>query len=165
MNYNHPVKYALMPIIRKVGKKEGLYGLENIYHTDCYIVSKCYVIEEKRINPQQSSYEVFFPFMEKDSWDWKRTYPVYNSINGECINSFQTNQVFDTFEEASIIKDEKNDVIKREQYRNRFLSRVEEIALEKKFDAKMDYYNMLETVMSIETNDMIVDDCTKTNQK
>ena len=67
--------------------------------------------------------------------------------------------------EALPLKNTKNDEIKKRQYYCRFLSVKEVKELEKKFDDKMNYYNLLEQIMGYETADLIKQDNTKVYQK
>ena len=165
MSTNYPIKYCLYPMIEKVGKNKDIGG----YDVSCYIVSKCYLIgEEKKYTSDGNTkmyYDVVFPFRENENKEWFRDVPRINPIVHSCYNSFQVDQVFDTYEEALPLKNTKNDEIKKRQYYCRFLSVKEVKELEKKFDDKMNYYNLLEQIMGYETADLIKQDNTKVYQK
>lgn len=44
----YPITYAVMPITEQVDWYPGLNELEREYGTVAYIISKCYLISEKR---------------------------------------------------------------------------------------------------------------------
>ena len=48
MKNNYPIKYAAMPIYEQTGWTHGLNALERNYDVVAYIVSKCYLISERK---------------------------------------------------------------------------------------------------------------------
>ena len=150
MDKNYTMKYALMPIIKKIGLRDGLYGKENVYDIECFIVSRCYLLDSK------DKYEVVYPFIE-NNYEWKSNRPIYNTINGMCMNSLLVDEVYDSYEDACKVKIIRNEEIKKKQYHNRFLSRVEIKEKEKKFDEKMELYNMLELLLEYESCKLDID--------
>ena len=115
MKNNYPIKYAVIPMIEQVGWENGVCELERKYGTVCYIVSKCYVVEEsKKYNINGTTkieYQVVCPFSEDEYYTWRREEPSYNLVHGHCTNSVITDALFDNLEEAKNAKNQKNDDI------------------------------------------------------
>lgn len=106
--FDYPIKYAVMPI------EENIYyswnEKEKGQRTVCYIVSKCYVINENKMvteNQEKTMYEIAFPYQKTEYNIFSRIYP--NDFDDNTISL--TNELFDTFEEAKILADEKNNEI------------------------------------------------------
>ncbi len=113
----YPIKYAIMQIEEQVGWHIGLNQLERENGVVANIVSKCYVISEKKSFLSDGSckvlYEVVFPYakggigIKVDSGD---SIPEFN-IYSQCINSISVDQLFDSFEDASVVADKLNEDI------------------------------------------------------
>lgn len=92
IEYNYPIRYAIMPYNEHVGYVLGTN--KKIYDVTGYIASKCYVLS-KKINyledgSSEKEYEVVFPYQKKELW--KIEYPSRNSII--------VTDLYDSFEDA-----------------------------------------------------------------
>lgn len=105
----YPVKYAIMPVLGQVGWTVGLHQMERQYDVVAYIVSKAYITSETIKYYSDGSrkilYNVVFPYND-NNLDTK-ILPKYN-INGDCTNSVEVSNVFDTYEEALQSRDLEN---------------------------------------------------------
>ena len=163
MKNNYPIKYALIPITKQVGRSHGLNESKKEYGTICYIISKCYLIDEiKKYNINgtcEKKYKVVFPFQEGEYSEWHKEEPSFNLINGQCTNSIQTDNIFDSFDEAKKYKDRKNEDI-LEQH----LVKVAGMVFEKykikykeikdEFNKILSYYNNLQSEILNNTNNL-----------
>lgn len=118
---NYPIKYAVLELKEKGG---WLVGYEDI--TQGFIVSKCYVVESNIIYNADGSYKithkVVFPFTDIASLRISLMNGCQNNIGEKNIPSYDAcnkpypiNEVadlFDSYEEAKIIADEKNEGLK-----------------------------------------------------
>lgn len=111
MKYNYPVKYAAIPIIEQVGWSHGMNELERKYDVACYIVSKCYLINDitkyKENGKSEKEYEVVFPYQKEQYYHWQRAEPSFN-YNHACTNSNFVEKVFDNYEDALDFAIQKN---------------------------------------------------------
>lgn len=159
---NYPVKYAAMPIIEQVGWTHGLNELERNYDVVCYIISKCYLLNDstkyKEDGQVVKDYEVVFPYQRVDYGIWERTIPSFNLYDDDyCTNSNKVDFVFNSYEEALKYTTIKNDELRKKAYV--YLPYSEDIAekiQEKKdeFDDKLSKYKMLEQHIFFHTNDL-----------
>lgn len=105
MKNNYPIKYALMPLYEKTGWIRGLNELEREYNVVFYVVSKCYVLgERKKYNIDGNfhiDYEIVFPYKRDNiqNKEWIRTEPQFN-FDYESTNSVIVNKVFDDYSDA-----------------------------------------------------------------
>lgn len=156
MKNNFPIKYAVMPIMEQTGWSHGLHELVRDYNEVAYIAAKCYLITERKkysINGKTNiSYEVVFPFEKKD-YDWKKIEPEYN-VRGNCCNSIMVDKVFNSFEEALIEAQNKNDELVSDSVRYCDLSKAESKISERKI--RMEYYKSLEQLIEQNTGDLNV---------
>lgn len=128
MRYNYPIKYAAMPIIEQVGWSHGLHELERNYDVVYYIVSKCYLLNDKTKYKEngkiEKEYEVIFPYQKGQYSSWLRAIPEFNIYSNDCTNSCLVEKVFDSYEEALEVVTQKNkklsDKKKREEFNKRF---------------------------------------------
>lgn len=162
MIVNYPIKYALMPIDEQVGWNNGVYGLERNYDTVCYIVSKCYVISEKtKFEPNGDTsieYQVVFPYEYREFNRWKKVLPS-RSVHGIPLNSKTVHNLFDSFEEASLHCDKKNNEIRDGlctyiPYSDDYEEKITNIL--KEFDYRLANYKRLEEAIEVNTNDLKV---------
>ena len=105
MKNNYPIKYALIPMIEQVGWVSGLNELEREYDVVCYIVSKCYLIDEVKKYHLDGSYDISYnvvcPYQRYDSFDtYNIEEPSFNYNSGYCTNSTKVNEIFNSIEEA-----------------------------------------------------------------
>lgn len=118
-NLKYPIKYAIMPLEEQVGWDYG----ERVFDVVAYIVSKCYVIEERKKYLDDGSfeinYEVVFLYARKDNspyYEFEQAVPNW-SIWRKCTNSVFVNELFDSFEEASKVAFKHNTEILRKKMR------------------------------------------------
>lgn len=168
---NFPVKYAALEL-----KIQGNYYTNYEDITVGFIVSKCYVVNEKikhyKTGISEKSYEVVFPykdiynFKNNSSGDYqhhKRQYADYN-FNGECINSDTVSEVFNTYEEAL-------ELARKENYNNKkrlmlYVNSKEEYQKTlKKFQEDLIICQKYEQFIFEKTTDMIVADEVLTKTK
>lgn len=159
----YPIKYAAMPIVSQVGWIPGLNELEREYEVTAYIVSKCYLIKESTIygsdGGKHVSYNVVFPFQRENAATFKRNYPDYNHFNGECHNQISVEKVFDSYEDAASLVQEKNQELFDKNvsflpFDDNFIKKLNEN--KKDFANKMKNWKQLEEKIATETQDMKV---------
>ena len=160
MKNNYPIKYAVIPMIEQVGWLHGMNELEREYGTVCYIVSKCYLVEESKKYKADGSvrvkYHVVCPYQYDEFYEWKRVEPTFNIMHGQCTNDIVVDEVYDSLEDARVSKDEKNQEIFQklfkympyEVYKKRFKE------VESKFNNTLAYYNQLETMIKNNVQDL-----------
>jgi hypothetical protein len=112
---NYPVKYALLPVKTHRKTKNG----EDFFITDCYIVSKAYVMEEHRAYREtgdyNANYKIFFPYVVVANSDGITSYN-----RGEPSDYFNKNYedkafyLYDSYEEALAAKEERNVLVSEE---------------------------------------------------
>lgn len=150
----YPIKYALMPVIEQVGWTNGLHEMEREYDAVAYIVSKAYVISKTikyhSDGTEEYLFNVVFPHTDFSNLDIK-TVPKYN-INGECINSLEVSEVFDTYEEAAQAR-----IIENRKLRSRCYS----VSRAKQFTEELEKYIQVEEFILWNTKDMQVLQTTK----
>ena len=165
MKYNYPIKYAVMPIYGQVS-----FGLDKSIQIVGYIVSKCYIICDKlryfEDGSRKREYEVVFPYQKKDITrrdDWQRVYPEF-TYNNQCKNATEVSEVFDSFEDASNLKDKLNkDILAHSfgfiDYNSNYQNNIKK--LKRIHNEKMDNFKQLEKKIQEETIDMVIRDNTK----
>ena len=160
MKNNYPIKYAVIPMIEQVGWSHGINELEREYGTVCYIVSKCYLVEEsKKYNADGSvrvKYHVVCPYQYDEFYEWNRVEPTFNIMHGQCTNDIVVDEVYDSLEDARVSKDEKN----QEIFQKLFIYMPYEIykkrrkEIESKFNNTLAYYNQLEAMIENNVQDL-----------
>lgn len=168
MKINYPVKYAAMPIIEQVDWSHGLHDLEREYGIVCYIVSKCYLVNEckhyKKNGYVEKEYDVVFPYQHDQFNRWKREIPTYNCMNGYCTNSNKVDEIFDKYEDALNYAKKKNDKICEDSwtylsYSKDFINKVQE--KRDAFNSKLVKYKLLEEQILLNTQDLKVGETKK----
>lgn len=161
MKINYPIKYAVMPIVEQVGWSHGLHEMEREYDVVCYIVSKCYLINDLTKYNENGSvtkeYEVVFPYQSGEFSRWKRVIPTYNLIHGYCINGNKVDKIFDSYEDALKYATDMNKNICEKSWVHLPCSKdIMEKIKEKKdeFDTKLAEYKLLEQQILLHTQDM-----------
>lgn len=150
----YPVKYAVMPIKEQTGWTAGLNELQGRYSIVANIVSKCYVISEKREYLSDGRveivYEVVFPYnIYYDNI--KKEIPQYN-CNYRCSNSVIVTHIFNDFEEALAVAEEKNmDILASNSL---CLSDDESKVRIENHKETIDRYKKIEKIIENETVDM-----------
>ena len=108
MRINYPIKYAVIPITEDVVNSYG--AQERIFV--CYIVSKCYLLEERKKytidGRTEKEYRIVIPYEKHDYNTWRRVEESCNLVGWDCVNSITTDAVYDTIAEARIAKERKN---------------------------------------------------------
>ena len=157
----YPIKYAVMPLT-----KRSDFGIE-IYVN---IVSKCYVISERKVYLEDGTYkyeyEVVFPFLIENEDILERNIPKFNIFSGSCINSTLVYQLFNNFEEASVIANQENkkilnNKIGTEPYDDSFSKRIEKI--KENHQKILSKYKIIEKEIEDYNINMIIDN--KSNSK
>lgn len=152
-----------MPNEEQTGWIPGLHELEREFDVVAYIVSKCYVIREKKEyfsdGTSKIEYEVVFPFAKRTDTQYDEfvpTVPEYN-LYSKCTNSVYVNRLFDSFDEAPGIADKAaKEIIGRivlglpdeQDYQIKLLALKE----------RMDRYRKIEEDMESKTCGMLVGD-------
>ena len=161
MKNNYPIKYAVIPMIEQIGWTPGMHDLEKEYGTVCYIVSKCFVVNETKEYKQNgkavTSYNSVCPFEYRDFDIWKRCEPSFNLIHGHCTNEIITSEIYDTYDEAVVEKNQKNSKLKTNRwvflpYDEKFKEKVDKLNAE--FDETLSFYNQLERMIEKKTSDL-----------
>ena len=108
MRINYPIKYAVIPITEDVVNSNRTH--ERIFV--CYIVSKCYLLEERKKytidGRTEKEYRIVIPYEKHDYNTWRRVEESCNLVGWDCVNSITTDAVYDTIAEARIAKERKN---------------------------------------------------------
>lgn len=162
----YPIRYAIMPIIEETNN-------EIIF----YMVSKCYVISEKKEYLKDGkckiTYEIVFPYFEKMNFpnyienldyfyevnldlfkNMKRIFPEYN-IYKQCSNSTIISQLFSSLDDALYVANKMNEeknsnkrgCIRLDEYYDRNCEK-----LEKKFSVCKE----IEQIIANHTADMLI---------
>lgn len=146
MKKNYPVVYALMPIIEFYRNNQANIMTKNV----CYIISKCYLVGEKTTFKENgkeiTNYEIVFPYQQRDN-EWKYEEPIFNLINDQCVNSYYTDVIFDSYDKAVTYKNQKNKELCEEILFNLPVTEnFQEIVHQKKeeFYDKLNKYELLE---------------------
>ncbi len=160
---NYPVKYAILGIKEQVGWTHGLHELEIEYRVCGYIVSKVYLVGERiKYNSNgtsEKSYQVVFPYPE--IMKMRRELPSYD-VNYQCWNYTNVLQVFEDFEQAKEITNEKNKELRKNCWLTVSFSfsnpnwENEINEKQKKFDNRLQVYKEFEQMILDETADMII---------
>lgn len=162
----YPIKYAIMPIEEQVGWYTGLNQLEREYGVVVNIVSKCYVISEKKTYLSNGTYEILyevvFPYVQEGYTGHKirsgRSIPEFN-IYSQCTNSISVAQLFDSFEDASVVANQLNqDILHHEigclSFDKEFKTNVEKLRI--KHQETLNRYKNFENYVKKETINMEV---------
>ena len=169
MKNNYPIKYASMPIYEQTGWTHGLNTFERNYDIVAYIVSKCYLISERkeygRDGKIKNKYEVVFPYSNSVSNyynEYKRREPEYDCAH-ECSNSITINNIFDTYEKVNEEVQKLNREILNKGFGylsvEKFLEKQQELT--DKHNEKLENYKLLETEIEKNTEDLELDATTK----
>lgn len=153
----YPIKYAVMEMEEQIGWYPGLNELEREYGVVANIVSKCYVIRSQTeyLNDGRSKtkYDVVFPYSNGKDHLVIPEYSFYET----CINATTVDQLFDSFESAKAVADNKNNELINKKIG--CLSFYKD--LKKKLDAlrtehqeKLNRYQKIEDAVEQETSDM-----------
>ena len=114
----YPVKYAILELKERKGWADNYK-----YETVGFIVSKCYVLDSNikyyRDGSQRLSYEVEFPYRNNPDYEisLKHIYEVPNptrDISGYCNTADTVFMLFESYEEALLYADEKNQKLKND---------------------------------------------------
>ena len=160
MKNNYPIKYAVIPMIEQIGWSHGLNELEREYGIVCYIVSKCYLVEEtkkyKADGTVRVKYHVVCPYEYDEYYKWNRVEPTFNIMHGQCTNDIVVDEVYDSLEDARVSKDEKNKKLLHEQFTymsvEEYKKRFKEI--ESEFNNTLAYYTQLEAMIENNVQDL-----------
>ncbi len=161
-NLKYPIKYAVMPIKEQIGWSHGLNELEPEYGVVANIVSKCYVIGERKKyfsdGTFEIKYEVVFLYNKQytNYYDnFKPTIPEFYAYH-ECANSLFVDQIFNSFEEALTIASQLNDKILLQKIAlhldKDFQKKIETI--EKDHQNTLDKYKKIEEMIQQKTSDV-----------
>ena len=167
MKNNYPIKYALMPIYEQVGWIHGLNELEREYGIVCYIVAKCYLIDEVKKYHQDGKeeiiYHVVFPYQKYDFDTYNIEEPRYNFNTGACSNSTKVKLVFDDFYTATNAKEQKNEEILLDELSCLSFEKYEEQVdkIECEYAKRINYYNQLEKMIEKQTSYLQVNNINK----
>ena len=159
MKVNYPVKYTAMPVIEQVGWSHGMHELERESDVVCYIVSKCFLINDttkyEENGQSVKEYEVVFPYQKSEYRTWKRCVPEFNLMSGYCINSNRTKHVFNTYEEALNYVNVKNEELFEKTCV--YLPYFKIKSKKDEFQTKVDKCKLLEFRISKLTEELVVD--------
>lgn len=99
---NYPIKYAVLPLFERKGFKAGVDGVVPNYQISAYIVTKCFVTEERTRyygdGKQVPAYKVVFPFKTYQSLNGMMEVP--DIVDGECTNAWLVHEVFSGYQQA-----------------------------------------------------------------
>ena len=180
---NYPIKYAVLELKEKggwpVGYKDIIRG---------YIVSKCYVMESKisyrSDGTNKVTHKVVFPFTDLERFETSVKNNEYYLGEAEmprydaCNNPYPVNIVddlFDTFEEAKISANEKNEELEAnlllnipssiftEKIKSSFITQYK--ALEKEFKEKLELCYLFEQLLLKKTENMIISEKPSLNKQ
>lgn len=161
---NYPIKYAIQEL--KINK-----GYDSNYEdiTFGFIISKCYVVNQNikyhQDGSQTLTYNVVFPYKDIQTFTYEvltleypfneiKSTPHYSLWNN-CLNDTIVSEIFDTFEEATIYKQQQNNNFKRKIFKQ--LSKISEYdKLLKTFEENQTICNKYEEIILKNSNDMII---------
>jgi len=167
MKNNYPIKYTVIPMIEQVGWSHGMNELEREYGTVYYIVSKCYLIGENKKYSIDGTviteYQVVCPFSKGEFNTWHKDEPSFNLIHGNCTNSIKTDTLFDSFDEAKVVKKQKNEdlLVQKFVYMPIETYKTKHQEIEDEFNKTADYYDKLESEIENRTQDLIAKNLSK----
>ena len=163
---NYPIKYAVLEL-----KKRGGWsvGYEDI--TQGFIVSKCYVVESNIIyhsdGKNKVTHKVVFPFEDISCLEvsimngcqniGEENIPSYDACNRPYPINIVTD-LFDSYEEAKIIADEKNEkcrhslILKVAMENSNWKEKFE--VLKQEFEQRLELCNLFERLVLEATEDM-----------
>lgn len=156
----YPIKYAVLELKTKGGY---LQNYEDI--TVGFIVSKCYVVEQKATYLQNgtsiTSYKVVFPFKDFDNYKYRllrgitpnenEFIPEYN-FYGECSNADIVPDIFDTYEEANELASHEN-----QNKKSKIVAKIVEYdKVLKEFNENLAICQSYEQLISEKTKEMFV---------
>ena len=170
---NYPIVYAVLPMIEQVGWYDGLWEKEREYGPVAYIVSKCYLVGEKKEYKSDGSieleYQVVCPY-EFDDYirDFKSQIPEYNLIRYYCTNCVKVENIYDNLEDAIKDKDAKNEDLLANRFS--YMSYDKLIAIydeaKKEHEEKISKYNEYENkIAELTSNLKVVSNKNKTNSE
>ncbi len=154
----YPIKYAVMPIEEQIGWCNGLHELEREYGVVANIVSKCYVIGERKKYSSDGTieikYEVVFLYNKQNTSYYNEFEPSIPEFNiwSQCTNSVFVNQLFNSFEEALIVANQSNDKIVHHKIMFDFQNEAKKIKTE--HQETLDKYKKIEETIQQETNNV-----------
>ncbi len=162
----YPIKYAVMP----VKENDCSYGkLGQECRVVANIVSKCYVVSEKKLylgdGNYKTLYEVVFPYKKvctEIEVHSEHSIPEFN-IYSECTNSICVNQLFDSYSDTLTVVNKLNEDILYQEigclpYNDEFESNVGKLKM--KHQKTLDKCKKFENCLKKRTIDMEI---TKTN--
>lgn len=167
MELNYPVKYALMPVREQIEFKS-----DREYEIVMYIVSKCYLISEKKIysgdGKRRYSYEVVFPIVIDDVRNVSVSLPQYSN-DGHCVNSLLVERLFDDFDEASKLATKKNQKILDRKldeipYKTRYLFQEQIALVRSKYQQLQQKYRRIEEINDLRSDLVVSDDDSEFNK-
>lgn len=160
----YPIKYAIMPIEEQTGWYPGLNELERVYDVVANIVSKCYVVGERKTYLSDGTFEIQYEvvFMyDKNNASYGRFVPSVPEYNFyfQCTNSIVVEQLFNSFEEALVVANQhNNDILYHEigclSFDDDFKDNVEMLKLE--HQERLERYKKIEKIIETETADIMV---------
>ena len=107
----YPIKYAVMEICEQTGWTPGLHELGREYEVVANIVSKVYLVSETTKylgdGTSKKEYSIVFPYQILMDIN-KRKIPEFN-FYGQCYNAEKVEQVFESYDDAKKIANQKND--------------------------------------------------------
>lgn len=110
---NYPIKYAVMPVTNYASGEDFVLG---------YIVTKVYLVSEYiryTANGTKVSYDIVYPIKGLKSSqvmaDLRK--PEFDEVD-RCINAERNNDLFDNYDEAKKLCNEKNSVLFRNDIDN-----------------------------------------------
>lgn len=165
MKNNYPIKYAVMPIYEQTGWNHGINELVRNFEVVAYIVSKCYVISEKkeylRNGKEKINYQVVFPYSNSCSNyydEYRRIEPEYNA-NYECTDITVVDNIFNTYEEANQVAENLNKEIftKKSSYLSFKEYQEKRNELIKTHNKTLEIYKELEKEIIENTQDLELD--------
>jgi hypothetical protein len=109
MEKNYPVKYALLPHYEQKGFMVELGNIEPNYEITAYVVSKCFVVDEKtvRINDYPLKiYTVVFPYRTRSDLNREMNVPSEHHFYSTDV----VHEVFDGYSEAKAECDQRNNM-------------------------------------------------------
>lgn len=158
----YPVQYAVMPVEEQISYSPWLNELRPGCVVVANIVSKCYVIGERKEysnGKTKIKYEVVFPYTKKEPYYYSKfepTVPEYN-LYSACTNSIFVDQLFSSFEEAFIAADQSNSKILYHEigylpFDENFKKNVE--IIKSTYQEILNKYKKVEDTIKAKTNNM-----------
>ena len=170
---NYPIVYAVLPMIEQVGWSDGLWEKEREYGPVAYIVSKCYLVGEKKDYKSDGSieleYKVVCPYEFNDyTRKLEPQIPEYNFISNYCTNCVKVDNIYDNIEDAIKDKDAKNEDLLANRFSYMSYKLLVEIydAAKKAHEEKISMYNKHESkIAKLTSNLKVVSNKNKTDSE